>query len=197
MENTDICNMALSYIGKNRINSLDEKSEAARQCKIHYEHVRRQLLSAQRWVFAERTVKLAILNSEVPGWDYVYAYPQQCLNIRQIYDVNGAAGKDDEFHEYTVVTINDSTKAICTNIENAWADYTADTENANIFSPDFTEALARGLAAALSVPLMGSANTQQVQYQLMQAAVARARLQSEQENHHKPEFPDTYFKARF
>lgn len=197
MENTDICNMALSYIAKGRISSMDEKSEAARQCKIHYEHVRRQLLSCQRWVFAERTVKLALLNSQVPGWDYVYAYPQQCLFIRQIYDEDGAAGKDDEYHEYTVVTINDSTKAICTNIENAWADYTVDIENANIFSPDFTEALARGLSSALAMALMGSATVQQTQYQLMQAAVNRARLQSEQENHHQPEFPDAYFRARF
>lgn len=189
--------MALSYIAKGRISSMDEKSENARQCKIHYEHVRRQLLSAQRWVFAERTVKLALLNSKVPGWDYVYAYPQQCLSIRQIYDEDGAAGKDDEYHEYTVVTINDSTKSICTNIENAWADYTVDIENANIFSSDFTEALARGLASALAMPLMGSATVQQTQYQLMQAAVNRARLQSEQENHHQPEFPDAYFRARF
>ena len=197
MENVDICNMALSYIAKGRIKSLDEQSEEARLCKIHYEHMRRQLLSAQRWVFAERSVKLALLDKEIPGWNYVYAYPQKCLNLRQVYGKDGAAGKYDDYNEYTVIAVSDSAKAICTNIDDAWVDYTADVETTSMFSPDFTEALARGLAAALAMPLMGSASTQQQQYQLMQMAMQKAKLQSEQEHRHKPEYPETYFNARF
>ena len=64
MNSTDICNMALAYIGQGRIASLEEKGEEAVQCKLFYNHLRRKLLSEYRWNFAERYVKLALLDKK-------------------------------------------------------------------------------------------------------------------------------------
>lgn len=196
MNSTDICNMALSSIGQGRIVSMEENSEAARQCKIYYNHLRQTLLLSFPWNFAARSVKLAKLEAEVPGWNEVYAYPNACLAIRQIYDRDGAGRKMDEYAEYSMAAVNDSTRVICTDIENAWADYTADIENAQLFSADFTEALMRGLASALAVPLSGSSSMQQSQYQMMQAALFRAERTSAIEEHHSPDYPTKYFDAR-
>lgn len=66
MNSTDICNMALAYIGQGRIASIEEESEEAIQCGIFYDHLRRKLLSEHRWGFAERYVKLALLNEKSP-----------------------------------------------------------------------------------------------------------------------------------
>ena len=44
MNNTDICNMALAYLAKGRISSIDENNELARQCKLFYDHSRKGLL---------------------------------------------------------------------------------------------------------------------------------------------------------
>lgn len=41
MYSTDICNIALSSIGQGQITSIDEDSEAARQCKLYYELTRK------------------------------------------------------------------------------------------------------------------------------------------------------------
>ena len=79
--NTDICNMALSHIAVGGIISMDESSEAAKQCKIHYEHTRRRMLGMYNWNFAARETKLALLDKTVPGFAYVYAYPEECLKI--------------------------------------------------------------------------------------------------------------------
>ena len=90
MNSTDICNMALAYIGQGRIASIEEESEEAIQCGIFYDHLRRKLLSEHRWGFAERYVKLALLNEKIPGWKYIYAYPAKCLVIRKIYEKESA-----------------------------------------------------------------------------------------------------------
>ena len=88
MNTTDICNMALSSIGQGRIVSLTEDSETARQCAIYYDLLRKSLLDTFRWGFAERSKKLAEVNAEMPGWDHVYAVPNDCRIVRQIYNRN-------------------------------------------------------------------------------------------------------------
>lgn len=197
MNSTDICNMALSAIGQGQIASMEEQSEPARQCRIYYDHLRQELLSAYRWGFAERSVKLAKLNAEVPGWKNVYAYPAACLIINSVYPKDRERRKDDRYREYTVTAVSDSTRAIATDMDDAWADYTADIETAETFSPDFSEALVRLLASALAIPLSGSQSMQQQQYQLMQVALQKAMLTSARQDHHKPEYPERYFNARF
>ena len=56
MNSTDICNMALAYIGQGRIASIEEESEEAIQCSMFYDHLRRKLLSEHRWGFAENAL---------------------------------------------------------------------------------------------------------------------------------------------
>lgn len=82
--NTDICNIALSYIGKRQIQSLDEQSETARQCKLHYNNARQNLLRSYAWGFAKKVTVAALLNTKYPGWEYVYAYPSECVSLRLI-----------------------------------------------------------------------------------------------------------------
>lgn len=197
MTNTDICNLALAFIGQGRIDSIDEKIESARQCKLHYDHVRQYMLQMHRWGFADKYMKLASLDTTTPGWKYTYIYPKDCLAIKQIYNSEGAAVKDGEYNEYAMGTMDTSTRVIVSNIENAYADYTMDIENADMFSPDFTEALSRGLAAVLAFPLTGSISIQNAQLQLREVAINRAKLTSASESHHEPDYPDKYFKSRY
>lgn len=194
MNSTDICNMALAYIGQGRIASIEEESEEAIQCGIFYDHLRRKLLSEHRWGFAERYVKLALLNEKIPGWKYIYAYPAKCLVIRKIYEKESAReiGKED----YFISTVNDSTKVICTDIKNAYASYTADVENGELFTDYFIEALSHSLAANIAIPLSGSPSAATLQYQLMQQALINAKQESAVQNHHETTYPRKYFNMR-
>ena len=85
MNTIDICNLALSYIGKGTIADLEEKNENARQCKLHYDHQRQMLLRDYDWGFARRIVNLAVVNAKIPGWRYVYKYPAKCLAVRRLF----------------------------------------------------------------------------------------------------------------
>lgn len=194
MNSTDVCNMALAYIGQGRIASIDEESEEAMQCSIFYNHLRRKLLSEYRWGFAERYEKLALLDTEIPGWKYVYAYPAQCLIIRNIYEKENARKINKE--DYLVVTVNDSTKAICTDVPDAYADYTANIENGEMFTDYFIDALSHALAASIAVPLSGSQSMANINYQLMERALINARFETATQNHHETQFPHSYLDMR-
>ena len=77
MNNIDICNMALSHIGKATITDLNENNEASRQCKRHYDHTRKMLLRNYIWGFSKRIVALAPLPYKHPKYEYAYAYPNK------------------------------------------------------------------------------------------------------------------------
>ncbi len=196
MVSTDICNMALGYLGQARIADMDENSEAGRVCKLYYDIVRKTLLASYRWRFAERHVKLALLDADVPGWHFAYALPSAALIIRKVYDMDNAEMKDDGEPEYTTLAVKETQIAVCTNIENAYCDYTADVENVAVFPPSFIQALAHALASEIAMPLDGSASMQQTNYQLMQAAIYQAQYTSAIQDEHKPAEPNRYVEAR-
>nr|DAK55195.1 MAG TPA: tail tubular protein [Caudoviricetes sp.] len=194
MNGTDICNIALAYIGQGRIASIEEESEESAQCVLFYNHLRRKLLSEYRWNFAERKQKLALLKEEVAGWNYVYAYPAQCLIIRKIHE----KGNDRiiKKEDWQVLTLNESTKAVCTDVSGAYATYTANVENADMFPDTFVSALAHALASAIAVPLSGSQTMAQLHYQMMQQNIYNAKYQSAIQDNRKTEYPTTYMDGR-
>ena len=196
MNSTEICNIALGAIGKGRIDSMNEDSEEARSCKLYYDLTRQNLLSMYPWEFAHRHTKLALLDKETPGWRFTYAFPAGALVIRKIYDKAGADRKEDGNPIYTTLAVNESQKAICTNIKDAYCDFTFDVENAGIFPPTFTQALAYSLAASLAYPLTASGQLQQNNFQLAQNAIALAKYTSAIQDEHKPSLPHSYINAR-
>ncbi len=196
MTNTDICNMALSHIAKGRIVALDENTETARQCRIHYDHLRRMLLRDYTWGFAKRMIVLARLDINIPGWEHVYALPEMCLAARLIFNEAGASVREFEKEKYDSFLVKGNIQAIGCDIPEAYLEYTYDATDAELFPPDFVEALSRLLASALSMALTANAGLQQTQYQLYQVAIQKAMLATAQEREKMPEYPDSYIRAR-
>lgn len=196
MTNADICNMALSHIAKGRIMSLDDRTEEARQCKLHYDHLRRRLLRDYSWGFAKRVAVLALLDTKVPGWRFVYAYPKKCLAVRFVFNEAGAGAKEAEREGYDVCLVQDNVLAICCDVEDAFAEYTYDAVDAELFPPDFAEALSHLLASKVAMALTGNASLLQAQYQLYQAAIARSSATSARERERGPKYPDSYIRSR-
>jgi hypothetical protein len=80
----DICNMALSGIRGGSINSLDEASLQAQQCKLKYPFLRDMLLRDVPWNFAHKEDALALLTDDLFNWVYAYQYPSDCLYINRL-----------------------------------------------------------------------------------------------------------------
>lgn len=201
MNEVDICNLALNFLGKGIIKSLSENTELARTCKLHYDRYRRILLKDYSWEFAERTMKLEPVEDfgdNVKGWNYVYRYPDDCLQVLKIYDGDDRR-KDDKREKFFVQTVDYrlGTKVICCNLENAYMDYVSNEEDCNYFSEEFVEALAHYLAYGMAQALTGSEAKAQTELQYMQNALYQAKLRTAREREHEPSLPHKYFDGRF
>ena len=194
--NIEICNMALGYIAKTRITSLEDRTEEARMCKLYYDHLRKMLLRNYTWGFARRVAKLAKLDKKVLGFEHVYAYPAKCLATRFIYNEDGAKIKEYEREKYDVFILDNGVVALACDVEDAYAEYTQDVVDADTFNVDFVEALSRLLAYNICTSLTGNQNLAQEQYQIFQAMIANAKLANAQEKENTPHFDDAYVTVR-
>jgi len=150
----EICNMALAQIRSGSINSLEESSLQAQQCKLHYPIARDQVLKEAAWGFAHKITPLAELSSaDIFGWSYVWQYPNDCLLINNVLrnwedvaaDTGYVAGSrlyDHRFRrprdlprvEYRVFH-NDGNKVIVTNEAEARIDYRAKVTDSTLYPP--------------------------------------------------------------
>ena len=153
MDKIEICNMALARIGQSAIETLEEASESARQCKRFYDIDRKILLRKYPWNFAVKQVQLA-LNTETPNdYKYSYAYPSDAVCLLGMYDEHFS--KLPRFNKYKVVS-NASGKRIYTDVENAYIEYIADITDCNLYDDQFTEALSWKIAGDMAFKLTGN-----------------------------------------
>src|SRR5271169_3492490 len=86
----DICNLALSILGKPSIASLTDNSNAARILNIEYDMLRRALLEGPGiWRFTVKRASLPALTTvPVSGpFTTMYAMPSDCIRPLQVGDM--------------------------------------------------------------------------------------------------------------
>lgn len=152
-----IANIALTtYLGKGRINGIDDRSPSAQQIEIHYDEVRREILSEWPWPFALRHAPLALLTvNDRPEWSYKYALPAKLLRLNWVNDAEAA--KD----AILCRTVYDTPRMVqdgflYSDLESATAEFLADVDDPTVYPPKFTQAMAALLAARIAVALTES-----------------------------------------
>lgn len=169
----DICNLALSHLGDAAtVSSIDppEGSVQAEQCKRFYPIARDSLLQSHLWNFNVYRSTLALLTDEMDQWDYIYAWPNNAIDIFTVFNYE----KSDDYREpaseiadgvipvfgayvpqpYSIETLSDGSRVICTNVEEALARYSVLITDTSKFSPLFVEALGWSLASKLAGPII-------------------------------------------
>lgn len=168
----EIYNKALANLNESSVISIDEDSEEATICRIHYDDSRRYVISEGDWGFCTDIVKLGLLSKDdVTGWDYVYMYPQVALKIISLFNKDGI----------TINNINDSNlvnfetqnrginTVILSNLEQAYAKIIVDVTNNNLMSPAFIDALTWRLTSLIAVPIIGVDRGRLIQRDAIQA----------------------------
>ena len=189
----EICNIALSKIGKHPIASFEEGSKEAKECRLLYDRSLESVLRDHQWNFATKRIVLAELAEEVIGFDYVYAYPTDCLLAIRIYDLSGAE-QDIEFE--IGITEDLSARVILTNEINAVLVYTAKVENPNVFDSLFVDALAARIAMDVSVPLKGDPRVQAAMMQTYNMLLGRAQRTNSNERVKEVDNDSAFSEAR-
>lgn len=178
-----ICNRALRYLGAPEILSLDQASREADLCSRHYADTRDELLESYHWNFATSYQSLARM-TETPLFNYAYAYriPSDALRVRSLR--NGDA----------FVLVADG--VLYTDAKPAEAILTVRVTDPASFPALFVEALARRLASALALPLMGSTRLEQVMLQRFSDALDAARLADAAEEYEEYEPTSSWLEVR-
>ncbi len=172
-----ICNLALSNIGKDNINSLDDAGAEARACRQFYEHTRDVLLQGYPWRFAGKTISLAQVSNDKPGqWTYAYSRPNDCLKVRWVRpsysedEVPLTAQEEIGFpHEV-------EGQVIYSNLSPAFLRYTFRLDDPTRYSPLFVDALSWHVAVRLAMPLTRDPKIRADAYQIANLMLGQAQM---------------------
>jgi hypothetical protein len=147
----EICNLALSLLGRPSINLLDENTAEARACRRLYRQARRACLATSSWTFARTRVSAAPLT--VPPdtqWRYAYQRPTDAIAIVRLLLDGDPPHMGIAFRQFAVLG-----DTIRTNLPPpVLIDYVSDLTDESRFPPLFTEYMAMHLAAMLSMDLV-------------------------------------------
>lgn len=176
----ELCNLALSNIRAGSINSLDEASLAAQQCKLKYPFIRDRLLTELPWGFNRKIRALSVLTVEIFNWSIAYQYPTDTLKIHRLVGAHEELANADadvvsrlldsqllplkdlrQQIPYEVFNFSD-VKVIGANEADLRIDYSAKVTDPNLFTNDFIMALSHLLASELAIPLIGAETGRQL-----------------------------------
>lgn len=138
----DICNLALLKLGESPISSLDPNgSPASRLCYMHYHPVRREVLTAARWSFAQKEATIASSEKDDSGLHSLpHTLPQDCLRVLAVNCPSWTLRGRSVFCSQSEIRLL----------------YIADIEDTALFEPMFVDAIATLIACKLAIPLLGS-----------------------------------------
>lgn len=166
----DICNLALTMIGKPGINVMTEARAEAVACRAVFPHLRRTSLQQSAWTFATRRQPLAPLTADVLyRWTHRYTRPSDALSVLRIMPLSGVGRSTPPLFPFEV-----RENHILTSIPSAVCDFVADIEDTTQFSPMFVEMLSLRLAGHLARNLTRSAKLSTEMDDLARQAMSRA-----------------------
>lgn len=171
----EICNIALSHLGSERVTTLTggTLTEPARLCNIMYDPSRQYVLQDHEWGFATILAYLSTIDTTSTGYEYTYQYPNGCLQAREIYqDSEGEKPIDFEIRANPALV----TRHILTDQDDAILVYTGDITNTNMFSPAFVMALTYHLASLLAIPISKKTSMRDKMIQYYTVYMEKAKL---------------------
>jgi len=192
----EICNLALTTVRGGSINSLNEASIQAQNCKLLYPTARDMLLRVAPWQFAHKVKPLALLTDDLFNWIYTYQYPSDCLQINRLIINFEAVSSDNttsavasRFYdpglplpnltpqvEYELQNI-DGNRVIATNERDARISYRAKITDPNLFDSEFVLMFSYLLGSFLAIPIVGAKTGRELRsdnFQIYQSMLASA-----------------------
>lgn len=188
----DICNLALINFGGGKITSFDDGKEQSRVLDLKYSNCVESMLEAFPWNFSQHIALMALSIEEVPGWDYVYQYPADCVKVWAVYDESGKPSTPNEFRVMSDGTL----KYVCCNIDAAYVEYSAKVNDSSLYPAAFVKALSYLLAAEVVNQLSGNSGKSTEMMQKYGFAVGEAMLSGAVEGNVQPAWSTRYVTGR-
>ena len=165
---TEICNIALGYLGANRITSLDIEEDSTEHllCSENYEILRDAVLEEREWTFAVKRVDLVPSTDEIVfGFERLFQKPSDSVRILTVHDDSVIRPQPITTPQPVSRGVHDLPQLegwqvegefILANAELIHVRYNRRVSETGSFSATFTQALAQRLAAEFALPLTES-----------------------------------------
>ena len=191
----NICNSALAKVGATRISSLDDDKKQARLCKELYTIITQQMIESHPWNFAISRVEVAaVVAAPAFGFSYQFQVPSDCLRILNLQD----DFSDDTVSQGSFYNWKREGDKILTNDSTCKIKFIKDvSERPDLFSSNFSEALAYRLAADLAYPLAQSNQLASRMNQQYLVFLAYARSYDAQEGSSDRFSADQWLESRY
>lgn len=156
-----ICNIALGNLGANLISSLGETTAEATLCNVHWDNVRRSLLSAHPWNFAIKRQQLTALSTApVYGYKYAYQLPSDCLRVLTV----------DGNYDYKI-----EGRRVLTNESTCFLKYVYDNTDVTSWTDSFVDLASTRLQLELAYGITKSTSQKEQAMQLYEYKLRDAR----------------------
>jgi hypothetical protein len=193
----EICNLALSHLSAARIQSLDDRTKGAYECKLHYPVMRDAVLRDHQWNFATKREVLALETVTYSGWAYAYAYPVDCIEARELYDAGQGLRTNQKIPFEVALNSAKNRRLVLTDQDAAELIYTARVTDANMFDPLFVMALSYALASELAISIKGDPKLAELMTQTYRRQVGRAMAKNSNERAGPIDQTSPYVSARY
>ncbi len=168
----EICNLAMTVLGADRIASLSDNTENARRLVAVYADCVKDVLRAHPWNFAIARVQLALLaTTPIFGYDYEFQLPSDCLRVIEVS--NGESPLTDFKIE--------GRKLLC-NYTEIYIKYIVYITDPNIFTSQFIFVLSSRLAAELAYAITNNKSTADIALKVYMDRLQQCKATDAQES---------------
>lgn len=155
---TTIVNTALGYCGIERINDIEDDSEAAESARLVWDTVYDSFLSEHPWSFAANVKNLVKIVTDQPEqWENVYSVPDDMVSLIALCDRESVFREPHLVHElhqypYIIMRVDHNKRlGICCNETEVAIVYISNRALAEQMFPKAVEALSVKMACELSI----------------------------------------------
>ena len=186
----NICSMACTLIGANRVTDLDNPtSEEERLCYLWWDQALRETLEEHDWKFARAySPNLAVAVSPNAEYDHAYQLPSDCLVLRYLWDTDALCQvKDSEYelHGTQILTDLDTVNIV----------YTKYDTNVGRYPTFFVQALIYLLAHYLAYKLSEKGQKAPEMRQLFELTLRKAIDRDQAQGNYPQTEEDPWLKA--
>jgi len=186
---TSICNQALTWLGVDPVNSINDPNTSAQWMRNNYPFIRDAVLEERMWTFA--TVRATNTTEDMDAWgtQYSHALPLNWISVFRVYkNISSIPVIDESWRlEGGFVLSNYATVYL-------WG--LKQITDTGKFSPLFIQALAARIAADACIPLTENRQLQADMWNLYSVKLGEAAARDGQQGSNEKIVSDTLVLAR-
>ena len=189
-----IFNIALNILGvSNPLENANCNDNRAILLNNYYKMARDYVLKDFDWNFASVFKELSLMDGadNASGWKYCFAYPNDCVCARDIFQKGTF-----QLQKFEISSVSSGEKVILTDIYEPVLRYTKRVEKEVYFTSEFSMALAHYLAGLTSCVITGNTSKGQIAYEKYLMILRRARTLNAREGADYIYNDETYLDSR-